>query len=244
MRTHAVIPAAGRGTRMESDAGKKQFLPLAGKPVIVHTLNAFQDTPAVHRIVCAISSDDTPLFRGILADYNLIKVGQIVRGGERRQDSVHAAVLALEREAHPDDIVLVHDAVRPLVTGALIERVIEAAQRFGGAVAALPVSDSLKMVSPDGIIQKSVSRDGMWTMQTPQAFRLSILIAAYQKTIRSGFHGTDEAALVTHLGFPVHCVEGAADNIKITHPTDLVLAERLLLQRATTERGAREIPVP
>ncbi len=235
MKVHAIIPAAGHGVRMLNPQTKKPFLPLAGLPILVHTLRVFQETPAVHRIVCVVSEADIPALRRILSDRQLLKVGQIVRGGERRQDSVWAAVSALDGEAKADDIVLVHDAVRPLVKPDLIERVIEAAQRSGAAIAARPVTDSLKVVTDEAVIDRGLSREKLWAAQTPQAFRMSLLVSAYRKAMRDGFLGTDEAALVTHLGLPVRCVKGPADNIKITTPDDLSMAERLMSPPADTD---------
>jgi len=223
-----IVPAAGRGDRMGATPVKKQFLPLGGLPIVVHTLLAFQNAPDVGQIVCAVAAEDLSFFRTLIATHGLTKMGHIVPGGAHRQDSVGAALVALGSDVGPDDIILVHDAVRPFVSGAVIGRVISAARQFGGAVAACPVTDSLKQVGPDRTIRKSLSRDGLWMMQTPQAFKMSTLSAAYQKTTRDHFYGTDEAALVTHLGLPVRCVEGAIDNIKITTPADLAFAERLL----------------
>ncbi len=126
---------------------------------------------------------------------------------------------------------MVHDGVRPLVTSQLIERVIEAAKEEGSAVAALPATDSLKQVSSDKMILKSFPRENVWAMQTPQVFRLGILMEAYRKAAQEGFEATDEAMLVEKLGLPIRCVEGSIENIKITLPPDLAMAEILLRAR-------------
>ena len=233
-----IVPAAGRGNRMGKTPVKKQFLPLGGLPIVVRTLLAFQNAPDVQQIVCAVAAEDLACLRPLITAHGLTKVRRVVPGGARRQDSVGAALVALGGDVRPDDIILVHDAVRPLVTGEVIDRVISAARQFGGAVAACPVTDSLKQVTPDRMIQKSISRETLWTVQTPQGFRMSTLSAAFQKAARDGFYGTDEAALVTHLGLPVGCVEGAIDNIKITTPADLAFAERLL----ETQPFRRDLP--
>jgi len=224
-----IVPAAGCGNRMGKTPLKKQFLPLGGLPVVVRTLLAFQNAPDVGQIVCAVAAEDLSFFCPLIATHGLTKVERVVPGGARRQDSVGAALAALGSEVGPDDIILVHDAVRPLISGEVIDRVITAARRFDAAVAAWPVTDSLKQVGPDRMIRKSLSRETLWTTQTPQGFRVRTLSAAFQKAACDHFYGTDEAALVTHLGLPVYCVEGAVDNIKITTPTDLAFAERLLL---------------
>jgi len=223
-----IIPAAGRGDRMGATSVKKQFLPLGGLPIVIHTLLAFQNAPDVQQIACAVATEDLSFFRSLISTHGLTKVRHVVPGGAHRQDSVGAALAALGSDVGPDDIILVHDAVRPFVSGGVIDLVISAARQFGGAVAACPVTDSLKQVAPDRMIIKSLSREGLWTMQTPQGFKMSTLSAAHQAAARDGFYGTDEAALVTHLGRPVYCVEGAIDNIKITTPADLAFAELFL----------------
>ncbi len=234
--THAVIPAAGRGERMGSRT-KKQFLSLGGLPIIVHTLTVFQKSPLIDEIICVASKEDEPFLERLISRHALTKVTRVVPGGDRRQDSVQAAVDLLEEQHSAEDIVLVHDAVRPLVTLELIERVISAARKFGGAVAALPATDSLKEVSADGFIQKSIPREKIWSMQTPQAFRLALLIEAYRKAVGDRFSGTDVAMLVERTGAPIHCVQGLGENIKITTPSDLKMAELLLAARSAPEKG-------
>ena len=237
MKVHAVIPAAGRGERMGGKT-KKQFLDLCGFPVIVHTLAVFQKSPVVDDIVCVVSKEDQSFLERLICDHALTKVKQVIAGGERRQDSVRAAVDLLEKESALENIVLVHDGVRPLVTPALIEQIVSCAQRFGGAVAALPVTDSLKEVSSDRIVQKSLTRENVWSMQTPQAFRLALLIEAYRKAAREDFSGTDEAMLVELIKAPIHCIPGSSENIKITTESDFKMAELLLSGRAAAEKGA------
>jgi 2-C-methyl-D-erythritol 4-phosphate cytidylyltransferase len=234
---HAVIPAAGRGERMGGKT-KKQFLDLFGFPVIIHTLTVFQKSPVVDDIICVASREDQLLLERLVSDFALTKIKQVIVGGERRQDSVRAAIDLLEKEDRPDDLVLVHDGVRPLVTPELIERVVSGAEKFGAAVAAIPVADSLKEVSADRVIQKSVPRENIWSMQTPQAFRLALLIEAYRKAVQDGFAGTDEAMLVERTGTPIHCIRGSSENIKITTESDFKMAELLLSGRTALEKGA------
>lgn len=235
--THAVIPAAGRGERMGSRT-KKQFLALCGLPVIIHTLAVFQKSPFIDEIICVASKEDHPFLGRLISQHALTKVKRVIPGGDRRQDSVQSAIDLLEEEQRPpDDIVLVHDGVRPLVTLELIEQVVSATQKFGGAVAALPVTDSLKEVSADHFIQKSVAREKIWSMQTPQAFRLALLSEAYREAARDRFSGTDEAMLVERIGAPIRCIQGLSENIKITTPSDLKMAELLLSARSAPEKG-------
>jgi len=227
---YAVIPAAGQGKRLGGDV-KKQFLTLCDLPVAVHTLTAFQNAPLIDEIVCIAPKEDLSYFERLISDHALTKVTKLLPGGERRQDSVWAGLCYLERKGQRDDLVAVHDGVRPLVTAHLIERVIEAAKEEGGAVAALPVADSLKQVSSAKMILRSLPRENVWAMQTPQVFRLEILIEAYRNASQNGLEGTDEAMLVERIGFPIRCVEGSIENIKITTLPDLRMAETLLRAR-------------
>ncbi len=228
---HAVIPAAGRGKRLGGNV-KKQFLTLCDLPIAVHTLTAFQNSPLIDEIICIASKEDLSLFESLVSDHSLTKVARILPGGERRQDSVWAGISYLGTQSDLNDLVVVHDGVRPLITSRLIEKVIEAAREEGGAVAALPVTDSLKKVSSDKMILKSLPRESIWAMQTPQVFRLGILMEAYRSAAREGLEATDEAMLVERLGLPIRCVEGSFENIKITTPPDLEIAEVLLRARA------------
>lgn len=246
---HAVIPAAGQGKRMrEGNASwkgtKKQLLELCGLPIIIHTLRIFQNTSSIDQIVCVIPREDLSAFENLISGRALTKVIGVVPGGERRQDSVRAGLAFLETKSNPDDIVLVHDGVRPLVTAAIIERVISAAEKFGGAVAAVPVRDSLKRISDDRVIEKTISRENVWAMQTPQAFRLGRLLQAYREAEGSGFLATDEAMLMERSGFPVHCIDGAIENIKITDPADLKIAELFLRERMTADRRGPDMDAP
>ncbi len=223
---HAIIVAAGVGRRAPG-AVKKQFVELLGHPVIIHTLIPFQQSPVIDTLVCVIAKEDIPFFNGLIPRYPLSKIETVVEGGAYRQESVAAALTFLETRYSANDLVVVHDGVRPLVTSDLIERVVKAAAEFGGAIAALPVTDSLKEVLGHRIV-KSIPRESVWAMQTPQAFRLGLLIEAMEKAAADRFVGTDEAALVERIGAPVFCVEGFGDNIKITTSSDLKQAEILL----------------
>lgn len=229
---HAVIPAAGQGKRLGGDI-KKQFLALCDLPVAVHTLTAFQNSPLIDDIICIASKEDLSFFERLVSDHSLTKVAKILPGGERRQDSVWAGVSYLGGWSDLNDFIVVHDGVRPLVTSQLIEKVIEAAKEEGSAVAALPVTDSLKQVSSDKMILKSLPRENVWVMQTPQVFRLEILMQAYRRAAQERLEATDEATLVENLGRPIRCVEGSIENIKITLPPDLEMAEAFLRARGS-----------
>lgn len=225
---HAIIVAAGASQRAGLIGGKKQFIEIAAQPVIIHTLNRFQASPIIDTIVCVIAKEDISIFDDLIKRHPLSKIKKIVEGGRCRQDSVSAGLSFLETIGYLDDLVAVHDGVRPLVSPDLIERVVQAAGQFGGAVAALPVTDSLKIVSQDLMIQKSVSRESVWAMQTPQAFRLGLLIDAMKKAALDHYVGTDEASLFERSGHPVFCVKGDHENIKITTASDLKRVKTLL----------------
>jgi 2-C-methyl-D-erythritol 4-phosphate cytidylyltransferase len=228
----AIIPAAGRGERFGGKT-KKQFLGLDGVPVLIHTLTVFQKSLLIDQIVPVVNREDQSFTESLIARYSLSKVKKVISGGDKRQDSVRAAIVLLEKEGRPDDIVLVHDGVRPLVSPEIIDRVIHTTEEYGAAVAALPVVDSLKLVSTEGDLTKSIPRENVWAMQTPQGFHLGILGEAYRQAAQDDFIGTDDAMLVVQMGKSVKCVAGSAENIKITNSEDMRLAELIYRERTS-----------
>lgn len=225
MKTLAIIPAGGAGRRMGGGV-PKQFLPLAGIPVLVHTLRVFQRSPIIDEIFLAVPEGDIPAVRrDIVEGHGLSKVTSILAGGAERQDSVANALMQM-RDDH--GIVLVHDGVRPFVTGELIGRVVAAAGEHGAAAVGVPVRDTVKSVSAAGVVVKTVEREGLWLTQTPQAFRRHVICAAYEKAAQDGFSGTDDACLVERVGISVRMIPGDHDNIKITTPEDLALGVTIL----------------
>ena len=232
MKVFVIIPAAGLGTRMappSATAPTKQFKELGGIPILVHTLRVFAATPVVHEIIVALRKDEIAGFRAQLEKQYpeiLRKRLQIVEGGEHRQDSVANALQTLA--ADPDDIVLVHDAVRPFVTPEIIGSVIQAAEKHQAAIAGWPAVDTVKQVerTADGaIIKATIPRASVVMAQTPQGFRYDILKKAFDEAAADGFLGTDEASLIERTGLPVAVVMGSPKNIKITTPADMELAE-------------------
>jgi 2-C-methyl-D-erythritol 4-phosphate cytidylyltransferase/2-C-methyl-D-erythritol 2,4-cyclodiphosphate synthase len=221
---HAVIPAAGRGVRFGSGENKI-FARLAGRPVIGWTVAAFAGR--VDTLVLAAREDEIERVREI-ADIAFGRACVVIAGGENRQESVARGIASFGAVGH-NDIVLVHDAARPLVRPDVIERCIEGARTHGAAVAALPVADTLKQATGEGDVVRTVERDGLWAVQTPQAFRLADLQKAHAMALRDGFVGTDEASLVERLGTqPVRLVAGARENVKLTTASDLAFAETWL----------------
>jgi 2-C-methyl-D-erythritol 4-phosphate cytidylyltransferase len=233
MKVVVIIPAAGLGTRMApaSGAPSKQFTALAGTPILIHTLRKFAASPEVSEICIALRPSETASFRSLLEkDKDILHKKIIVaKGGERRQDSVANALAAIT--AAPDDIILVHDAVRPFVTPEIIHDVIHAAQKYGAAIAGLPAVDTVKQVdrTADGaVITSTIPRERVVMAQTPQGFRFDVLKKAFDEATADGFLGTDEASLVERSRHEVAVVMGSPRNIKITTPADMDLAEFFL----------------
>ena len=235
-----IIPAAGLGTRMTSAPGAKgkktgatkQFTELGGIPILIHTLRKFVASPEVSEICIALRANEIAGFRARLekdAKDILQKKVHLVEGGEHRQHSVANALNSVS--ANDDDVVLVHDAVRPFVTEGIIHDVIRAAQKYGAAIAGLPAVDTVKQVertSDGALITATLPRERVVMAQTPQGFRYAVLKKAFDEAAADGFVGTDEASLLERSGHAVAVVMGSARNIKITAPADMELAEFFL----------------
>jgi 2-C-methyl-D-erythritol 4-phosphate cytidylyltransferase len=239
MKVVVIIPAAGLGTRMAPMRGakgnakrpvlSKQFTELGGTPILIHTLRKFAAVEAVSEIWIALRENEIAGFRARLESETkdvLKKKIELVVGGEHRQQSVEHALNAVSAAA--DDIVLVHDAVRPFVTAEIILEVIEAAKKYGAAIAGLPAVDTVKQVertSAGAVIKATIPRAGVVLAQTPQGFRYSVIKGAFDEASADGFTGTDEASLAERSGHEVAVVMGSPRNIKITNPADMELAE-------------------
>ncbi|MCU1304820.1 MAG: 2-C-methyl-D-erythritol 4-phosphate cytidylyltransferase [Candidatus Sulfotelmatobacter sp.] len=238
MKVIVIIPAAGLGTRMAAASTKgkqkktppsKQFTELGGTPILIHTLRKFVAVDAVSEIWIALRENEMAGFRARLeneAKDVLKKKVELVVGGEHRQQSVESALSAIA--AGGDDIVLVHDAVRPFVTSEIIQEVIDAAKKYGAAIAGLPAIDTVKQVertAEGALIKATIPRAGIVMAQTPQGFRHSVIKKAFDEASADGFLGTDEASLVERSGHGVAVVMGSPRNIKITAPADMELAE-------------------
>jgi 2-C-methyl-D-erythritol 4-phosphate cytidylyltransferase len=236
MKVFVILPAAGLGTRMapltapgKKSPPSKQFTELAGTPILIHTLRKFAAVPQVTEIWVALRQSEISGFRARLeqlAPDVLRKKVEFVEGGEQRQQSVANALHAIS--ASPGDLVLVHDAVRPLVTAEIIEDVLRAAEKHGAAIAGLPAVDTVKQVErkPEGaVIHTTVPRASVVLAQTPQGFRYELLKKAFDDAAADGFLGTDEASLLERAGIPVAVVMGSPRNLKITAPADMELAE-------------------
>ena len=230
-----IFPAAGQGRRMKAGINKA-FLELAGVPMLVRTLLKFSECDAVARLIVVVASDEVTPIEQALGAVNGLKPYVVTAGGSERQYSVRNGLGMLDADA---DVVLVHDAARPMVSMDTIEGVIREARTGGAAIAAVREKNTVKVVGPDGVVKKTPNRAELWEIQTPQGFRRDIIIEAYQKAMQDGFVGTDDASLVERLGIPVRVVESDYRNIKVTTPEDLLVAEAFLregsLHRAKDE---------
>lgn len=231
MQVYVILPAAGLGTRMAGPQ-PKQFLALDGVPILIHSLRAFAAVPRVAAIYVAVRKAEMERVQAQIAEYGFDAHVQMVEGGENRQQSVSNALAALPAQA--DDVVLVHDAVRPLIDAATIERTIDAVAETGAAIVGLPAVDTIKQVertAHGAVITSTIPREYVVLAQTPQGFRYGLLQKAFSEAQQDGFVGTDEASLVERSGSPVAVVHGSQVNLKITQPGDLELAEFYLHQR-------------
>ena len=229
--TVAVIVAAGRGARAQSGASApKQYQQLAGEPVLAHSLRLLTEHPQIDGAVVVINPQDSELYLGASAPYSDYLL-PAVSGGATRQASVLAGLEALSGRL--PDRVLIHDAARPFLTAALVSELVAALDTAPGAIAAEPVSDTLKQEAPDGTIARTVDRAGLWRAQTPQAFRYDVILDAHRRAAAAGRGDfTDDAALAEWAGLPVRLVASSGRNMKLTTAADIELAEHLLAPAA------------
>ena len=231
MQVFVILPAAGLGTRMAGPQ-PKQFLTLDGIPILIHSLRAFAAVERITAIFVAVRKPEFERVRAQIQEYGFGEQVQVVEGGDSRQESVAHALTAIPAKA--DDIVLVHDAVRPLIDPATIDRTIDAVIEFGAAIVGLPAVDTIKQVertAHGALITSTIPREFVVLAQTPQGFRFDLLQRAFAEATADGFIGTDEASVLERAGYPVAVVHGSQVNLKITQPGDLELAEFYLHQR-------------
>jgi len=226
----AIVVAAGNGLRMESKT-RKQFLCLGGIPILSRTLMVFDASKDIHEIILVVPKDAVEFCKTqILDPYGFKTRIHLVQGGKERQGSVFNGLKFIQNQLKPDidTIVMIHDGVRPFVDQCIIENCIQKALQYGGCIPAVKVTDTLKEVFPDFVIRRTLNRETLYQAQTPQTFKLSLILQAFNHAYKTFFSGTDEASLLEHFGHKVHIVKGSKLNIKITCPEDLVLGEILL----------------
>ena len=224
---YAIIVAAGKGVRMQADR-RKQYLHIGRHPILFHTLKAFDKCRCIDRLIVVVPADDFDYCRNnIIAPAGLQTGAQLVAGGNRRQDSVCNGLDAIPDK---DGVVLIHDGVRPLVSERLIEACVQGAQEWGACIPALTPVDTAKQVKGN-VVERTLSRDNLRFAQTPQVFQLPLIRKAHQEAKANKRSVTDDASLVEFMGENVHTIEGSRENIKITTPHDLALAEHYLSLR-------------
>lgn len=219
-----VFPAAGQAHRMQAGLNKV-FLTLAGKPMLLRTLLTFSKVPDVGELIVAVGADEVEPVKNLLSCVKGLAPWQVVEGGSERQYSIRNGLALVSAAA---DLVLVHDAARPLVRRDTIEELIRVVRAEGAAIVAVPEKNTIKIAAEDGIVASTPPRSSLWQVQTPQGFRKDILMEANRRADADGFLGTDDASLVERLGVPVHIVKGEYSNIKVTTPEDMVIAEAIL----------------
>ncbi len=221
-----IVLAAGMGKRMKAEKNKV-FITLKDTPIIIRTLQTFVQDSYCKNIILPINPNDQLLFEKLLEQYPFDKPIQVVMGGKERQNSVYNGLKHLR--GSEEGIVLIHDGARPFITQELIHSLVRSATEHGSAIPGVPVKDTVKRVKDDQVIG-TVERSSLWAVHTPQAFRLSIVKQAHEKAILEGFLGTDDASLVEQLGEKVSIVQDSYNNIKITTPEDLYIAEAIMNQ--------------
>ena len=229
----ALIPAAGMGKRM-GKAIAKQFLPLGDMPMLAHTLLAFQRTTEVDEVIPILSQEDLEgCLKDVIEQFHITKVRTLVVGGKERQDSVANGLNKLEKDTA---IVLVHDAVRPFVTTEMIRESIDYAKKGESVAVGVPLKDTVKEVNTKSMVVKTLERSRLWAIQTPQTFPVKVIRQAYAAAQKQNMYGTDDAMLVERAGNRVRVIMGSYENIKITTPEDLLLAEEILKRRYDAAR--------
>ena len=227
MHVTAIVPAAGEGSRF-GGAVRKQFIALNGLPILSHTLRALAASRALAAMIVVVPPGEESRGRDALSLARVDIETEVISGGQERQDSVYKGL----QRAKPDtDMVLIHDGVRPFVSREVVLATIEGAEEWGAAVAAVPVTDTIKRVDAGGLVVDTPAREQLWAVQTPQVFRYALLMRAHQSVREHGIVVTDDAALVERIGVKVKVVRGSYENIKITSEDDLPLADLILRRR-------------
>lgn len=225
MKYAVVIPAAGQGKRMGA-GHNKQFLMLEDRPLIIHTVSVFEKDPNCINIIVVANPSEITDMRVLFDKWNIKKVTNVLAGGKERQDSVYEGLKVLKEE----DIVLVHDGARPFIEASRLKDLVQKASETGAAVLGVRMKDTVKRAA-NGLVIETIDRSSLWAVQTPQAFRLPIVLEAYRRAEEQQIVGTDDTSLVEKMGHPVHIVEGGYDNIKLTTPEDMITAIGILQKR-------------
>jgi 2-C-methyl-D-erythritol 4-phosphate cytidylyltransferase len=225
MKIVALIAAAGKGRRMNSRISKP-FIPISGKPILAYTIDKFEKCKSIDKIYLIVSPEEKEIcHKNILLRYNFSKVQELIDGGDTRQDSIYNGLKELDKDT---DIVVIHDGARPLIEETIIQDSIEKAQKYGAAITAIPIKDTVKKSKNNFYINKTLNREEIWRAQTPQTFKYDIILTAYHQAYKDKYLATDDAAIVERYGHKVKLIIGPEENIKITTPFDLIMAEVFL----------------
>ena len=223
----AIFPAAGASKRM-GGGFNKNLLELAGEPILIRTLKTFSQIERVKFLIVVVAAHEVETVEKLLIATKNLKSWRVTIGGSERQYSIANGLKLLPEDA---EIILVHDAARPLISARTINEVIDAAEKFGGAIAAVPAKDTIKIIDTEGFVKSTPPRKNLVAVQTPQGFRREILLQAYSKAAEENFLGTDDASLVERLGAKIKIVASDYENIKITTPEDISVAETFLRRK-------------
>lgn len=227
-KTSVIIVAAGKGKRMGRDYNK-QYIRLDARPIVAHTIKVFEEIDFIHEIILVVGAGEVDFLRkNIIEVYGFQKVSAIVEGGLERRDSVYNGLKAVSKDCR---IVLIHDGARPLITEDIIKESIAVAKESGACIAAVPVKDTIKISNDNMEVIHTPKRDNLWSVQTPQSFRYGLILEAYNNQNHENFNATDDAMLLEAMGHTVKIIHGSYNNIKITTPEDLIMAEEILKNR-------------
>ena len=225
MKIVALIAAAGRGKRMNSKIGKP-FIPIFGKPILAYTLEKFEKCEFIDKIYLVVTDKEKDYcWKNIILKYHFTKVQELITGGDTRQDSVFNGLKSLDSDT---DIVIIHDGARPFINEMIIKESIEVAEKSGAAIAAVPIRDTVKKIGENFVIHSTLDRAKIWRAQTPQTFGYKLILSTYKKARKDGYTATDDAALLERYGHKVKIIIGSEENIKITSPFDVIVAENIL----------------
>lgn len=223
----AVIVAAGSGKRMKSEENK-QFMKLLGRPLISYTLESFEECDAVDEIVIVAREEDIVDMKDVVEAFHIEKANKIIVGGAQRHDSVYNGLL---EAAHNTSVVVIHDGARPFVLPVEIKETIRECEKTGAAALAVPLKDTIKKADKNGFVEQTLDRETIWAVQTPQTFSYDVIKAAYEMALQDKDFGTDDCYVVEKMGRQVKLIEGSYENIKVTTPDDIILAESILESR-------------
>lgn len=218
MRYFVIIPASGSGVRF-SGKTPKQFVKIAGKEVLVHTLERFNAFKGIDSVLIATQKIYFERILKLVFENNLAKVSKVVEGGERRMDSVYNALMNIS--CRKDDFIIIHDAVRPFLSKYLISRLLKESKKHPAVIPGLSINDTVKRTDKKFIVKETIPRENLFSIQTPQIFRYDILVKSFEKAYRENYTGTDEASIVENAGYKIKLIDGEAVNIKITIKKDI-----------------------